>query len=38
VARFASLEAAETWAAGDPYRIAGVYARVTVKPFLKVMP
>ena len=38
VARFASLEAAETWAASDPYKIAGVYARVTVKPFLKVLP
>lgn len=38
VARFESLEAAETWASGDPYRIAGVYARVTVKPFLKVLP
>jgi uncharacterized protein YciI len=38
VARFASLEAAEAWAASDPYRTAGVYARVTVKPFLKVLP
>lgn len=38
VAAFASLAAAEAWAAADPYVSAGVYARVTVKPFLKVLP
>jgi uncharacterized protein YciI len=38
VAEFASLEAAEAWAAADPYMEAGVYARVTVKPFRKVLP
>jgi uncharacterized protein YciI len=38
VAEFESLEAAEAWAAADPYRHAGVYAKVTVKPFKKVFP
>ncbi len=38
VAEFASREAAIAWASQDPYAIAGVYARVTVKPFRKVLP
>ena len=38
VAAFDSLEAAQTWADADPYVAAGVYARVTVKPFKKVLP
>lgn len=38
VAEFDSLTDAEAWAAADPYREAGVYARVTVKPFKKVLP
>ena len=38
VAEFESLEAAESWAGTDPYVGAGVYARVTVKPFRKVLP
>lgn len=38
VAEFASLAEAEMWAQKDPYLEAGVYARVTVKPFLKVLP
>ncbi|MDR2195268.1 MAG: YciI family protein [Gallionellaceae bacterium] len=38
VAEFASLEEAEAWAAADPYVSAGVYARVTVKPFRKAFP
>lgn len=38
VAEFASLEAAQQWADADPYGAAGVYARVTVKPFRKVLP
>lgn len=38
VAEFDSLADAEAWAAADPYREAGVYARVTVKPFKKVLP
>ncbi|MBN8461233.1 MAG: YciI family protein [Dechloromonas sp.] len=38
VGEFASLAAAEAWAGADPYVAAGVYARVTVKPFRKVLP
>ncbi len=38
VAEFASLEAARSWADADPYVKAGVYARVAVKPFKKVLP
>jgi uncharacterized protein len=38
VAEFASREAAIAWAAEDPYSTAGVYARVTVKPFRKALP
>lgn len=38
VAEFASLEEAQTWAAADPYKAAGVYAEVIVKPFKKVLP
>jgi uncharacterized protein YciI len=38
VAEFDSLEAARDWADADPYVAAGVYARVTIKPFKKVLP
>lgn len=38
VAEFESLEAAQSWADADPYVSAGVYAKVTVKPFKKVLP
>lgn len=38
VAEFESLEAAQAWAEADPYRAAGVYARVSVKPFRKALP
>ena len=38
VAEFATREAAIAWASEDPYAAAGVYARVTVKPFKKVLP
>lgn len=38
VAEFASLAAAEAWATADPYVAAGVYARVSIKPFKKVLP
>ena len=38
VAEFASREAAIAWASEDPYAAAGVYARVTVKPFKRVLP
>ncbi len=36
VAEFNSLEEAQQWADTDPYLTAGVYARVTVKPFKRV--
>ena len=36
LAEFASLEEAATWADNDPYRHAGVYSSVTVKPYKKV--
>jgi uncharacterized protein YciI len=38
VAEFASLEQARAWADADPYVAAGVYARVEVFPFRKVLP
>lgn len=38
VAEFESLQAATEWADADPYKAAGVYADVTVKPFKKVFP
>ena len=38
VAEFDSLESAEAWAREDPYVKAGVYSKVTVKPFRKVLP
>ncbi len=38
VAEFGSLEAAQDWANADPYKTAGVYESVIVKPFKKVLP
>lgn len=38
VAEFESLDAAKTWANADPYKAAGVYDNVIVKPFKKVFP
>lgn len=38
VAEFDSLIAAQTWADKDPYVAAGVYQKVIVKPFKKVLP
>ena len=38
VAEFDSLAAAQAWADADPYIAAGVYGKVTVKPFKKVLP
>ncbi|MCU7917120.1 MAG: YciI family protein [Candidatus Thiodiazotropha sp. (ex Dulcina madagascariensis)] len=38
VAEFDTLESAKQWADDDPYIKAGVYARVTVKPFKKALP
>ena len=37
VAEFESLEQAQAWADADPYAVAGVYAKVTVKPFKRVL-
>jgi uncharacterized protein YciI len=38
VAEFADLAAARAWADADPYVEAGVYAKVSVRPFRKVRP
>lgn len=38
VAEFDSLAAAQSWADKDPYIEQGVYANVTVKPFIKALP
>jgi len=38
VADFSSLDEAKSWADADPYVGAGVYSRVTVKPFKLVLP
>ena len=36
IAEFNSLADARAWADADPYVAAGVYAKVTIKPFKKV--
>ena len=38
VADFPSLDEAQQWADADPYLEAGVYQRVVVKPFKRVLP
>lgn len=38
VAEFPSQRDAEAWADADPYLSGGVYAKVTVRPFKKVLP
>ena len=38
IAEFDSLEDARAWADADPYIAAGVYVRVDVRPFRKVLP
>jgi uncharacterized protein YciI len=38
VAEFESLTKAQDWADSDPYIAAGVYKKVTVKPYKKVLP
>ncbi len=38
IAEFDSLEAATAWADSDPYVDAGVFGKVTVKPYKKVLP
>ena len=37
IAEFDSAEEAKAWTDADPYLAAGVYAKVTVKPFKKVL-
>lgn len=38
IAEFNSLKDAEDWAGDDPYVAAGVYDRVEVKPYKRVLP
>ncbi|HEX7368714.1 MAG TPA: YciI family protein [Rhodanobacteraceae bacterium] len=38
IAEFEDLETAKTWANADPYRAAGVYREVTVRPFRQTLP
>lgn len=38
IADFDNLQQAQTWADNDPYMLAGVYAKVIVKPYKKVLP
>ncbi|MCK5817775.1 MAG: YciI family protein [Psychromonas sp.] len=38
IAEFDSLDVAQKWADADPYVLAGIYAKVIVKPFMKVLP
>jgi len=38
VADFDTLEDAQAWADHDPFMLNGVYAKVTVKPYKKVLP
>lgn len=38
VAEFDSLQTAQQWTLADPYVEAGVYARISVKPFKKTFP
>lgn len=38
IAEFASLADARAWADADPYLAAGVYERVEVRPFKRVLP
>jgi uncharacterized protein YciI len=38
IAEFSDLKNAQIWADADPYIEAGVYKKVTVKPYKKVLP
>ena len=38
VAEFSDLAAAQVWADADPYKAAGVYREVSVRPFRRVLP
>ena len=38
IAEFDSIEAARAWADDDPYGAGGVYQRIEVRPFRRVLP
>ncbi len=38
IAEFDDLANAQAWADADPYVVEGVYSKVTVKPYKKVLP
>jgi len=38
IAKFSSLQEANAWANQDPFLLNGIYAKVTVKPYKKVLP
>ena len=38
VAEFESLDLAQAWADNDPFVLNGVYQKVVVKPYIKVLP
>ena len=38
IAEFNNLDEATKWAYSDPYLLEGIYKKVTVKPFKKVLP
>tara|TARA_Y100001936_G_scaffold94253_2_gene92782 strand:+ start:16235 stop:16537 length:303 start_codon:yes stop_codon:yes gene_type:complete len=38
IAEFVSLKEARIWAEADPYFISGVYSKVIVRPFKKILP
>jgi uncharacterized protein YciI len=38
IAEFADLDSARAWAEADPYKAAGVYASVDVRPFRQTLP
>lgn len=38
IAEFSDIHAAQSWADSDPYVAAGVYSKVTVKPYKQVLP
>lgn len=38
IAEFETLEDAKSWADADPYIAAGVYEKIIVKPFKRVLP
>lgn len=38
IADFDTQAAAEQWAEADPYKQAGVFTKIIVKPFIKVLP